>query len=108
MGTLDEEIELGMVEEALFGLSVAARLGSLEKAVATVFLREMDGQTGSACLSARRVAEVLQSKEPRVLAALAVLQEKGLIRIIIEPNVIAMAALGDDYRAALCRMGHEA
>ena len=46
MGTLDEEIELGMVEEALFGLSVAARLGSLEKAVATVFLREMDGQTG--------------------------------------------------------------
>ena len=47
MGTLDEEIELGMVEEALFGLSVAARLGSLEKAVATVFLREMDGQTGA-------------------------------------------------------------
>ena len=103
-----DELTLPSVEDAVFGLSVAAKLGTLERAVATAIIREMDANSACAWLSTKRVAAMLQEREPRVLAALAVLQEKGLIKVCFEPNVPAMAALGGDYRATLRRMGHEA
>jgi hypothetical protein len=94
-------------EAAVFGLVIAAKLGQLEKALATALVHEQGADRSSVDVATQKLALALGIKENRVLPALGVLQAKGLLTISVTLNLAAMAALGEDYRAALRRMGHD-
>ncbi|WP_162263926.1 hypothetical protein, partial [Ensifer sp. Root954] len=94
------------IEEAIFGLSISRKIGHPEQAVGTSVLMALDASGGRCTATTAQLAHSLRMGEQHVIGALRSMQGKGLLRIVIEPDVAAMARLGDDYRAAKRRL-HE-
>jgi len=94
------------LETAYLGIGVSRNLSVLDKNIATALLI-LSERRGSASGSACKLAEGFGITEERVYASLRRLEARGLIKVIYEPDIAALIAQGDDFRANRERLGDD-
>ncbi|MBM3091128.1 hypothetical protein GFB56_09895 [Ensifer sp. T173] len=86
------------LDELDLGIGVSRELNGIDKSVSAAIL-SLSEINGFVIAVPSRIAGGLGVSEERVRSSLKRLEAKGLIKTILEPDISALAALGDQYRA---------